>query len=93
MKEARPRRAEGATLEEPAHSYNVSRTTISRLTASQLSAYRNWFYADLNNTPRTRKKHNIQKNRAADAQMLPIGSLRFPSLISKTIVIPVPRRR
>jgi DNA invertase Pin-like site-specific DNA recombinase len=32
-KEAIRRRAQGATLEELAHSYNVSRATISRLTA------------------------------------------------------------
>ena len=32
-KEAIRRRAQGATLEELAHSYNVSRATISRLAA------------------------------------------------------------
>jgi hypothetical protein len=32
-KEAIRRRAQGATLEELAHSYNASRATISRLTA------------------------------------------------------------
>jgi DNA invertase Pin-like site-specific DNA recombinase len=35
QKEAIRRRARGATLQELAHSYNVSRATISRLTASQ----------------------------------------------------------
>ncbi len=33
QKEARRRRAEGATLREPAKSYNVGRSTISRLSA------------------------------------------------------------
>jgi DNA invertase Pin-like site-specific DNA recombinase len=37
-KEAIRRRAQGATLEELAHSYNVSRATISRLTAYPASA-------------------------------------------------------
>jgi len=32
QKEAARRRAQGATLQELAHSYNVSRATISRLT-------------------------------------------------------------
>ena len=33
QKEAASRRAQGATLQELAHSYNVSKSTISRLTA------------------------------------------------------------